>query len=62
MAFAKNISSLLVKNNISSCKLAKEIGVHTTTVTNWKKGKKPTVEHLVLVANYFGCSIDELIR
>ena len=62
MAFAENLSKLLNDNKVSSYKLAKEIGVHVSTVSNWKSGKKPIIEHLTLVADYFGCLIDDLIK
>ena len=62
MAFAENLSKLLQDKNVSSYKLAKDIGVHVSTVSNWKDGKKPLVAHLLLVAKYFGCTVDDLLK
>jgi transcriptional regulator with XRE-family HTH domain len=62
MSFGKNLCELLKERNVSSYKLAKEIGVHTTTVSNWKMGKRPQIEHVSLVANFFGCTVDELLK
>lgn len=61
MAFAKNLCNLMQKRDISSYKLAKEIGVHTSTVSHWRDGKKPQVEHLKRVAEFFGVSLESLI-
>lgn len=62
MSFAENLSKLLDINDVSSYKLAKDIGVHTSTVTYWKEGKNPRLEHLILVADYFRCPIEQLIK
>ena len=61
MSYAKNLCELMQKDRISSYKLAKEIGVHTSTITNWREGKAPKVEHLQAVAAYFGVTVDELL-
>ncbi len=43
--------------------LAKSIGVHQTTIKNWKDGKTiPQLEHLGLLAAHFGCTVDELLK
>lgn len=43
--------------------LAKNIGVHQTTIKNWKDGKvTPQLEHLGLLASHFGCTVDELLK
>lgn len=62
MSFAKNLCELMQNNGVSSYKLAKEIGVHTSTISNWKGGKRPLVEHLVLVSNFFGVTVDDLLK
>ena len=61
MGYAANLCELMNRQGVSSCKLAKGIGVHTTTITNWKGGTAPTVEHLKLVADYFGVTVDALL-
>ncbi len=61
MSFATNLCELMQKTGISSYKLAKDIGVHTSTVTNWRGGKSPKVEHLQTVASYFGTTADDLL-
>ena len=61
MGYAANLCELMNKRGVSSYKLAKGIGVHTTTITNWKCGTAPKVEHLKLVADYFGVTVDALL-
>lgn len=61
MGYAENLCDLMKLTGTSSYKLAKEIGVHTSTVTNWREGMFPRVEHLQLVADYFGVTVDELL-
>lgn len=60
MNIALTLQNLLKINNISRSKLAREIGVHTSTVSNWIEGKDVTAENLEAVCNYFGCSLDYL--
>lgn len=62
MGFSENLCDLMQKKSVSSYKLATGIGVHVSTVTNWKEGKGVKVEHLKLVADYFGVSIDDLLK
>lgn len=62
MSFSENLGVLMEKRGISSCKLARDLGVHATTIANWKVGKSPTAQHLIHVADYFNVSIDELLR
>ena len=62
MGFSKNLCNLMQKREVSSYKLAKDIGVHVSTVSNWREGKRPQIEHVKRVADYFGVTVDELLR
>lgn len=61
MGYAENLCDLMKRDGISSYKLARDIGVHTSTVSNWRDGKTPKVEHLKLVADHFGVTVDSLL-
>ncbi len=61
MSFATNLCELMQNRCISSYKLAKEVGVHISTITNWKDGNNPKIEHLKKVADYFGVTVDYLL-
>ena len=56
-----NISKLCKKNNISIAKLERETGLGNATVRNWCISS-PTVDKLKLVPDYFGVSVDDLLR
>jgi len=57
----ENISRLCKKNNISIAKLERETGLGNATIRGWKRAS-PTVDRLKLVADYFGVTLDELLR
>lgn len=47
------------EKNISAYKLAKDTGIHASTISKWKKnGMKLNVSTLVKLANYFGVSVE----
>lgn len=56
----ENISRLCKKNGISIAKLERETGLGNATVRGWKKSS-PTVDKLKLVADYFNCTVDDLL-
>ena len=62
MGFTENLCELMKTQGVSSYKVATEIGVHVSTVTNWRKGGSPKKEHIPLIAKAFGVSIDDLFR
>jgi transcriptional regulator with XRE-family HTH domain len=61
VGFAQNLCDLMRKRGVGSYKLAKDIGVHTSTVSNWRDGTEPKLEHLTRLAKYFGVPIEELL-
>lgn len=42
--------------------LAKSLGVHQTTVKNWRQGAMPHPAHMRLIEEHFGVSVDELLK
>ena len=54
----KVFEALLEKNNETPYKVAKETGVSTATLTEWKKGTyEPKIEKLMLIADHFGVPV-----
>ena len=45
---------------LSNSRLAREIHVHTSTISNWLEGKEVKAENLTALCEYFGCSLDYL--
>lgn len=60
MNIAQRLQELLCLKGISRSRLAREIGVHTSTVSNWLDGKEVKAENLSSLCAYFGCSLDYL--
>lgn len=56
------IEQLMSERKISAYRLAKEIGVSTALMTQWKQRKhSPSREKLEAIASYFGVSVDYLL-
>lgn len=54
---------LLQKNDVTPYKVAKEAGVTQTALSNWKSGRStPTTKTLQKIADYFGVTIDYLMK
>ncbi len=59
---------LLQKHGVSAYKVAKDTGLSQSTLSDWKTGRAtPKVDKLLIIARYFGVSIeyflsDETIR
>lgn len=53
MEFAQNLKSVMDSKSITMYRLAKELGVHQTTVKNWLEGKgEPRIsEDITYLAN-----------
>lgn len=62
MGFKLNLYELMQKNDVNSYKLAKSVGVHVSTVTNWLNGSNPKLEHLCSVSAFFNVPVDELLK
>lgn len=60
MNIAQSLRFLMEKNGLSNSKLARELGVHTSTVSNWLDGKTVRAENLSAICEYFNCSMDFL--
>lgn len=51
------------KANVTDYEIAKNTGVSTATLTNWKYGRYiPKVDKLMKIANYFDVPLEELIK
>ena len=56
-----NIKRLCSERNISICALEKEVGLGNGSISYWEKGY-PRVDILKRVADYFGCTVDDLLK
>ena len=59
--FFENLKQTMEEQKIKVKTLCSETGIGESTYYDWKNGKMPQYENLVLVANYLDCSIDGLL-
>jgi len=57
MTIAQAIKLLIDDMHLTNYKLAKDLGVHPTTVANWLAGIEPRKEHVLKLSSYFGVPI-----
>ena len=60
-ALIEKITMLCKKKGVSVNQMVTEVGVNKSLVDNLKKGSLPSVDKLLLVARYFGVSVDFLL-
>lgn len=62
MSFSEKLVFLQSENHETNYRLAKAIGVHATTIQNWRNGKRPQLEHAARVAKHYGKTVDEMMK
>ncbi len=63
MKFNERLMALRKKQGLSQEELGFELGVPRQTVSKWELGQSyPDFQRLVLLADYFGISLDELVH
>ncbi len=59
----KNFAMLLDKTNKTAYQVAKDTGISTATLSNWKNGNYiPKVDKLKILADYFGVNIEYFLE
>ena len=56
----QNIIDLCVKENVSVNRMLKECGLSKSVIDNLKKGYEPQLAKIVIIADYFGVTLDQL--
>lgn len=63
MNIGRNLTILLYDKGIKAKELAKKIGVTPGMISKIKRGERePSTANLVKIADYFGVTVDELIK
>ena len=63
MSIGEKIKALRKARGLTQAKLADEIGSYQVTVYKWETGAfEPTIFNCILLADYFGITLDELCR
>lgn len=59
----RQFDDLLKEKNISLYRMARDTGIDAPTLSRWRHGcVKPNQKNLLAIADYFGVSVDRLIR
>lgn len=62
MIFWERFYQLCISNNTKPNPVAKNIGIGSATLSNWKSGDTaPNSEALIKIAKHFNCSVDYLL-
>ena len=56
-----NIRNLCAERGISICSLERETGIGNGVIAKWQ-AKNPRIDLLKRVADYFGCTVDDLLK
>ncbi len=60
---AENVSRLCKERNTSIFALERELGIGNGAIGKWKDGaRSPRVETVKKIADYFGVTVDDLLR
>lgn len=62
MTFYQKYVSLCTNRKISPSAAAQKMGISKTTVHRWKNGGGVTDANLQIIANYFGITVEELLK
>lgn len=57
----ENVKRMCKERNISIAYLERELSIGNGTIARWERSS-PRVETLKLVADYFGCTVDDLLK
>ena len=60
MTFYQKFLKQCARKGVSASKAAKDIGLSNAAATGWKNGKQPQEITVLKLAEYFGCSIENL--
>jgi transcriptional regulator with XRE-family HTH domain len=62
ISFSNNLRQLMKENEVNQVKLSADINISQSAISAWLSDKKePSISSLWLLADYFNCSVDELI-
>lgn len=63
MKFNEKLVSIRKKQGLSQEELGKELQVSRQTISKWETGQSyPDFQSLVMLSDYFGMSLDELVK
>jgi transcriptional regulator with XRE-family HTH domain len=62
ICFSKNLKQLMKEFDVNQVNLSNAISISQSAISSWLANKKePSLSSLWMLADYFNCSIDELV-
>ncbi len=62
MGFSENLKGIRREQKLGQRELAEKINVSVKTVSHWETGyTEPSISQLIILANFFDVTIDELV-
>lgn len=59
----RKFEKLLLNKKVTAYQVSKETGITKSTFSDWKSGRsQPKVDKLVVLANYFGVSLEYFLE
>lgn len=63
MSFQKNLRKLRLGKGLTQSQLGKKFHISRTAISNYETGKmEPSIRMLLNLADYFGVTVDQLLR
>ncbi len=63
MGFPENLARLQAERGETNYRLAMAVGVHQTSIKNWKCGiSRPQYRHLAAIADHFEVPVADLLK
>ncbi|MGN0817543.1 MAG: helix-turn-helix domain-containing protein [Candidatus Coproplasma sp.] len=60
--FGENLKTLRLERKINQQNLAQELNFSLKTISHWETGySEPSIDQLIILANFFNVTIDELV-
>ena len=59
--FNDRLKELMIENNCLQIDLVKNTGLASSVVSNYYNGVEPTIKNLIILSDYFNCSVDFLL-
>ncbi len=60
--FPERLKELMIETNVNQVQLSKETKIPQPTIARWLADeRRPNIEYLMILAQYFKCSIDYLV-
>ena len=62
MSFAENLKTLRKEKGLDQQELAQKLNVSSKTISHWETSyTEPSLAQLILIANFFDVSLDDLL-